>query len=108
MTITIFFFWTSLAILFYSYFGYGIFVFLVNIFKRPFYNKEKNLLSSPALPVTLIITAYNEEAVLEQKIKNTLAIDYPGNKLEVIIITDGTTDDSLQIFDSYPKITLLH
>ena len=66
------------------------------------------IFSEPFLPVTIIITAYNEEEVLEQKIKNTLAIDYPGDKLQIIFITDGTTDDSARKFDQYPQINLLH
>ncbi len=108
MTITIFFFWFSLAVLFYCYLGYGFFVFLVNALRGLFVYRKKKDLSLPALPVTIIITAYNEEAVLEQKIKNTLAIDYPANKLHIIFITDGSSDDSAQLFNRYPFITLLH
>ena len=108
MTITIFLFWISLAVLFYCYIGYGIFVFLVNTIKDLFVYRKKKELSLPALPVTIIITAYNEEAVLEQKIKNTLAIDYPVDKLNVIFITDGSSDDSAQLFNRYPFITQLH
>ena len=108
MTITLFFFWISLAVLFYCYLGYGIFVFLINTFKELFTYGRKKDLTLPVLPVTIIITAYNEEAVLEQKIKNTLAIDYPSGKLHIIFITDGSTDDSLKLFNRYPFITLLH
>jgi cellulose synthase/poly-beta-1,6-N-acetylglucosamine synthase-like glycosyltransferase len=61
-----------------------------------------------ALPVTIIITAYNEEEVLEQKIKNTLAIDYPADQLHIIFITDGSSDDPSKLFKHYPSITLLH
>ncbi|HEY6062162.1 MAG TPA: glycosyltransferase family 2 protein [Chitinophagaceae bacterium] len=64
--------------------------------------------SLPDLPVTLIIIAYNEEAVLEQKVKNTLAIDYPADKLHIVFITDGSSDDSARFFKRYPFITLLH
>lgn len=108
MAITIFLFWISLAVLFYCYVGYGIFIFLVNTIKGLLVYRKKNNPSLPALPVTIIITAYNEEAVLEQKIKNTLAIDYPVDKLHVIFITDGSSDDSAQLFNRYPFITLLH
>jgi cellulose synthase/poly-beta-1,6-N-acetylglucosamine synthase-like glycosyltransferase len=108
MAITIFFFWSSLAILFYCYFGYGILVLLINTFRDLFNYKKKRFHSVPALPVTIIITAFNEAEVLEQKIKNTLAIDYPGGKLQIIFITDGTSDDSERIVDQYPQIILLH
>lgn len=108
MTITIFFFWVSLAVLFYSYLGYGIFVFLVNTVKGLFVYGKKKDRPIPDLPVTMIITAYNEEAVLEQKIKNTLAIDHPAGKLHIVFITDGSSDDSSALFKRYPFITLLH
>jgi poly-beta-1,6-N-acetyl-D-glucosamine synthase len=108
MTITIFFFWVSLAVLFYCYAGYGIFVFLVNRIKGLFVYRKKKHLSEPVPPVSIIITAYNEETVLEQKIKNTLAIDYPADKLHIIFITDGSSDDSARLFNRYPFITRLH
>lgn len=108
MEITIFFFWLSLAVLFYCYFGYGILIFLFNGFKKLIIYKKKNSIALPALPVTIIITAYNEEAVLEQKIENTLAIDDPENKLQIIFITDGTTDGSARILNQYPQINVMH
>ena len=73
MTITIFFFWVSFALLFYCYGGYGIFVFFVNALKNLLVFRKKMDLPQALLPVTIIITAYNEEAILEQKIKNTPA-----------------------------------
>ena len=41
-------------------------------------------------PVSLLIPAYNEADVIEKKILNTLAVDYPQDKLEVVIVCDGT------------------
>ena len=61
MATTIFFFWASLAVLFYCYFGYGILVFIINSFREFFIEKKKMIFSEPFLPVTIIITAYNEE-----------------------------------------------
>ena len=108
MAITIFLFWVSLAVLFYCYVGYGVFVFFVNIFRNPFVYRKQKKTSLSELPVTIIITAYNEEEILEQKIENTLAIDYPAGKLHIIFITDGSSDDSAQLFNRYPFITRLH
>jgi cellulose synthase/poly-beta-1,6-N-acetylglucosamine synthase-like glycosyltransferase len=59
-------------------------------------------------PMTIIVTAYNEEAVLEKKIKNTLAIDYPANKLEIIFVTDGSDDGSAELVKKYSGVRLLH
>jgi cellulose synthase/poly-beta-1,6-N-acetylglucosamine synthase-like glycosyltransferase len=107
MIITIFF-WISLAVLFYCYLGYGILVLFINTLKGVFAGRKRKHLQPQTLPVTIIITAYNEEAVLEQKIKNTLAIDYPANQFHIIFITDGSSDDPAQLFKRYPSITLLH
>ena len=108
MTITLFFFWISLAVLFYCYLGYGVLVFFVNTLKHVFVYRKKKDISKSVLPVTIIITAYNEETILDQKIKNTLAIDYPADQLHIIFITDGSTDNSSLHFDRFPFITLLH
>ncbi len=60
------------------------------------------------LPVTLIICAFNEKEVLEQKIANTLAIDYPPQLLHIIFVTDGTSDGSEELVRSHPSLHLLH
>ena len=108
MTLIITIFWISLSVLFFCYIGYGIILYLLNIllvsFKRPPEQKEPNT----AMPVTLIVASYNEETVLEKKLRNTLEIDYPADKLHIIFITDGSTDNSVAIIKKYPPITLLH
>ena len=100
-------FWLSVAILFYCYVGYGVLLF--------FWNTLKQLVSPPSgdqdfelLPVTLIVAAFNEEAVLERKINNTREIDYPADLFQVIFITDGSTDNSTDLVTQHDFITLLH
>lgn len=100
-------FWLSLAVLFYCYIGYGILLFAWNNIKQAFLYPPKND-EFELLPVTLVIAAYNEEDILEQKIKNTLEIDYPRDLFNVIFITDGSTDDSMELIRQYDFITLLH
>src|SRR5690349_19924498 len=107
ITTFIIIFWISLAILFYCYIGYGILVFFLVGLKQIFLRNKKTRIEN-ILPVTLIVTAYNEEKILEQKITNTLAIDYPSDQLNIIFITDGSTDDSRQIIQRYPAIISLH
>jgi biofilm PGA synthesis N-glycosyltransferase PgaC len=101
------FFWLSIAILFYCYAGYGIFLFVLNHFKR-FFSPGRKSESNDLQGVTLIVAAYNEEAILPQKIKNTLDLDYPSHLLNIIFITDGSTDNSKEIIGQYDRITLLH
>ncbi|HET9825267.1 MAG TPA: glycosyltransferase family 2 protein [Chitinophagaceae bacterium] len=100
-------FWFSVAILFYCYVGYGIFLVAWNAIKRLFHphNPPGDF---ELVPVTLVVAAYNEESTLNEKIKNTLEIDYPADLLQVIFITDGSTDGSSELVGQYPFITLLH
>jgi cellulose synthase/poly-beta-1,6-N-acetylglucosamine synthase-like glycosyltransferase len=51
--------------------------------------------------VTLIIAAHNEEACIASKIENTLALDYPRGRLEIIVASDGSTDRTADIVRSY-------
>ncbi len=69
-------------------------------------NKPKCTHETP--PVTIIISAYNEADMLEKKIRNTLAIDYPADKLKVVIVTDGSADGSENIVKRFPEIILMH
>jgi cellulose synthase/poly-beta-1,6-N-acetylglucosamine synthase-like glycosyltransferase len=100
-------FWLSLSVLFYCYIGYGILVFTINAITRPF-KKNKSFAEADLPPVTLIITAYNEAGILEEKIANTHAIDYPAELFSVIIITDGSQDDPDQLLQNHPSFLHLH
>lgn len=102
-------FWTSILIIFYTYAGYPI---LLIILTKP---KISNSLSdhyvnysTPLPSVALIIAAYNEEKILERKIHNSLEIDYPQEKFNIILITDGSDDGSNDIVSQYPQIKLLY
>lgn len=102
-------FWVCLFIIFYAFVGYGIFLFVLLLLKRLVYKPESTLYSFTELPsVTLIIAAYNEESIIRKKIENTLLLSYPLNKLNYIIVTDGSTDNSAVIVAEYPQIILLH
>ncbi|MFO7461912.1 MAG: glycosyltransferase, partial [Desulfatiglandales bacterium] len=52
-------------------------------------------------PVSVIISAYNEEAVIEQKVRNSLALVYQEDRLEVIVSSDGSTDRTEEIVRRY-------
>lgn len=80
-------FWASLAILVYVYVGYPLLVYLVSVvFPRQIKRGE----IEPS--VTILITAFNEEQDIRQKIENTLKIEYPAEKLEILVASDGSTD----------------
>ena len=102
-------FWVSLIIIFYSYIGYGILLWLLVQIKRLFKKVAVPQLATEALPqVALIVAAFNEEDYIRDKIINTRELDYPADKLEVIFVTDGSSDKTPDIVREYSFIRLLH
>jgi cellulose synthase/poly-beta-1,6-N-acetylglucosamine synthase-like glycosyltransferase len=104
-TIELFFF-ASLALLIYTYIGYGIIIKLITFFKRDISFPDLKAVDLPY--VTHIIAAYNEEDILEEKIYNSLSLSYPKEKLKTIIVTDGSTDATSQIVAKNPDIVHYH
>lgn len=102
------FFWLSVFMIFYIYFGYMIVLRILLFIKRLFIVK-KNLELPVELPkVTLLIAAYNELDFIDEKVKNTRELDYPKDKLEVIWVTDGSDDGTPQKLRSFTDVTVLH
>lgn len=89
-------FWTSAAALFYTYVGYPLLLWAMSRWRaRP----VRKGACEPT--VSVIITAYNEERDLAAKLENTLAIDYPREKLEIIVASDCSTDRTDEIARSF-------
>ena len=103
-------FWISVCIVYYTFMGYGMLLYLLIKIKR--YFKGRPAIISPIndlLPAcTLIVAAYNEALFIEEKIINTLKLKYPAGKLKLLFITDGSTDGTPEIISNYPQIKLLH
>lgn len=85
-------FWTTLAALFYVYLGYPLVVYLMSRIN----SKEVNRAEFEPT-VSVIITAYNEELAIRAKLENTLQIDYPAEKLEIIVASDCSNDETDKI-----------
>lgn len=100
-------FFFSLFILFFSYLGYGMLLWLLVKCKGWIYGRPAALATFEP-PVTLVVAAYNEAAFIREKIANTLALSYPEEKLHIIFITDGSTDHTPDIIREYPRIQLMH
>ena len=104
-------FWISGFIVFYAFGGYGIVLFILLKIRSIFY-RTKNVsgeMANEDLPeVCLIIAAYNERDYVDMKIKNSLSLDYPSNKLKVIWVNDGSDDGTPELATKYPEVTLLH
>lgn len=104
-------FWFCFFVIFYTYIGYGLLVYLTLILRRIFSKEEKAIFfnSLDEFPsCTLVIAAYNEEDLIEKKIKNTLSLIYPSEKLKIYFVTDGSTDKTPDIVLNYPRLTLFH
>ncbi len=101
-------FWISLFIIFYTYVGYGIVLYILVRIKRLFVKPVKLVDGSFTPSLTLIVAAYNEASVIEEKIQNTLQLIYPNDKLHIIFVTDGSTDNTASIIANYQQIQLLH
>ncbi len=106
----ILFFWLSLFIVFYAFFGYGILMYFIIKIKRAVRGKPViPHVETGRLPTcTLVVAAYNEESFIADKIMNSLALNYPAGKLQMIFITDGSTDRTPDIISAYPQIRLMH
>lgn len=105
-------FWACLILVFYTYLGYGIVLWLLLKLKRIFGKRalEPILpLEESLLPdVTLMICAYNEEEVIREKMENTLRLDYPREKFCIMWVTDGSNDRSNELLAEYPEVTLVY
>ena len=86
-------FTASLFLVFHAYFGYPLSLLLLR--RRP---TSKASFEPRA---TLIITACNEERRIREKLNNTLALEYPVGKLQVLVASDGSTDGTNEIVQSY-------
>ena len=105
-------FWLCLALVVYTYVGYGAVLYIILKIKNIFFRRE----TTPILPldpqllpdVTLMICAYNEADVIEEKMQNIRALNYPQDKLCVMWVTDGSNDNSNDLLQAYPEVKLVY
>ena len=89
-------FWISAAFSVYVYVGYPLLLWGLQAIFRSSARKQ------PVEPsVSLLVAAYNEAAVIADKIRNSLALDYPADKLEIVIASDGSKDATAEIVRSF-------
>ena len=87
----------SLGALFYVYVGYLLLLRLIVRIRgaRPIRH------ASITPPLTLIISAYNEAAVIRKKIENALALEYPADRREIVVVSDASDDGTDEIVKEY-------
>jgi cellulose synthase/poly-beta-1,6-N-acetylglucosamine synthase-like glycosyltransferase len=89
-------FWISVAFPLYVYLGFPLLLWLLQALVRRPPRKQ------PIEPsVSLLIAAYNEAAVIADKIRNSLALDYPADKLEIVVASDGSEDATAEIVRAF-------
>ena len=104
-------FWVCLFIVFYTYLGYGILLYLIIRIKRLVKGKKfpTPMPSDEELPtMTLMICAYNEQDIVAEKMQNTRALDYPKDKFRVMWVTDGSNDHTNELLAAYPEIDIVY
>jgi cellulose synthase/poly-beta-1,6-N-acetylglucosamine synthase-like glycosyltransferase len=89
-------FWSAVALVGYAYVGFPVLILLRGLlWRRPYATLE----NTPT--VSLIIVAHNEAASIGSKLENALALDYPADRLEVLVASDGSTDGTDEIARGY-------
>jgi cellulose synthase/poly-beta-1,6-N-acetylglucosamine synthase-like glycosyltransferase len=101
-------FWIFLIIILYTYVGYTLLLLIFSAFKKLFGKKGTDLPDRFEPDVTLMIPSYNEERFVIEKVNNSLKLNYPAEKLRIIWITDGTTDNTYDLLCRYPEISVMH
>ncbi|WP_375418922.1 glycosyltransferase family 2 protein [uncultured Hymenobacter sp.] len=98
-------FWLAMAGVLYTYVGYAL---VVGVWARLARRGARPLPSTFEPTVTLVVPAYNEADILADKVRNCLALDYPAEQLQLLFITDGSTDDSGRVLAGFPQVQHLH
>jgi cellulose synthase/poly-beta-1,6-N-acetylglucosamine synthase-like glycosyltransferase len=88
--------WTGFGLVCYVYVGYPAMLYIISkVYQRPVRQEE----CTPS--VTLVISAFNEADVIRGKLENSLALDYPRDRLEILVVSDASTDQTDRIVESF-------
>lgn len=100
-------FWGSLGALAWTHVGYPVVAELAARVRPRLVRKDES--TEPS--VSMIVAAYNEEAVIERRLENLLALDYPPEKLEIVVASDASTDRTNELVEAVaarePRVRLL-
>jgi len=97
-------FWVLLVLTAYCYFGYPL---LLGGIAKCFPRRPKKGKVEPT--VSLVLSVWNEEDVIKRRIENFLSLNYPAEKCEILIRSDGSTDKTVKIIEQFndPRIHLI-
>jgi len=96
-------FWIAAALVGYSYFGYPLWLWLRSRWSpRPVRrNSDRSSATAPAVSAVMVVR--NEETVIARKVENLLTLDYPAEKLDVVVVSDGSSDRTPAILADYAR-----
>lgn len=102
-------FWILFGILFYTYAGYAILLFILVQFKKLFFPEKKSFSWAGYEPyVCLFVTAFNEKDYVIQKVNNSFELDYPKEKIQYLWITDGSDDGTPELLRTFNELEVYH
>lgn len=81
--------------------------FGITILALSLFYKKKHKTGEMLPTISFIVAAYNEEEIIRKKIINDLNLDYPKDKIEIIIISDGSNDDTYKISKEYQELGII-
>jgi poly-beta-1,6-N-acetyl-D-glucosamine synthase len=87
-------FWIAAAVVGYAYLGYPLWLWI-----RSKWSPRPVRRGAVEPNVTAVMVVRNEEAVIARKVENLLALDYPAEKLEIVVVSDGSTDGTAAILE---------
>src|SRR5690348_16392935 len=87
-------FWASVFVVVYTYFGYPAWLWLRRKWKS---NPVQRASILPSVSIVMVVR--NEAAVLDRKLRNLIALNYPAELCEVVIVSDGSSDATAQILE---------
>ena len=90
-------FWLAALLLFYVYAGYPLLLAVIGLFVR-----RPRAEAGYTPRISVLIAAYNEEEAIERKIRQTLALEYPQERLEVLVLSDCSIDRTDEIVNAFP------
>lgn len=93
------FFWIIVSLIFFTYIGYPVVLILLSKTCGKDIKKDDEYLPT----VSLIIAAYNEESFIEKKILNSLRLNYPKDKMEIIVVSDASNDQTDEVVKKYKQ-----
>jgi cellulose synthase/poly-beta-1,6-N-acetylglucosamine synthase-like glycosyltransferase len=96
-------FWVSAALIVYTYAGYAAWLW-IRARLRPWPVRR----GAYENPVSIVMVVRNEERVLEEKLRNLLALDFPAEQWQIVVVSDGSTDGTESILREYAKNPRVH